>query len=107
MELRGILHGDFLVMMKAIPESFHKMLVGLFKSGKKYPRDWTALGVWLEIYWIERLEQLVLMLKQGHSRQQPLPNKFIQTSKMETKLNDGDKWDKEYIAELQGTNVNP
>ena len=106
MSSSGLIHEDSLLNMRIIPQSMHnkfEILMKLFRYGAD---EWTALGIWLQIYWNDALEQEVIYLERNRT------SKIHQTVRCSNVTTDtlveekaDDEWDKDHIEEMQGTDT--
>ncbi len=83
----------------------HNKFGALMKS-LRYGGDvqWTAMGLWLQIYWNDGLGQMVSSLERNdvtNNRNTVRVSKLVTDTLREETADD--EWDKEHIDEIQGT----
>lgn len=83
----------------------HNKFVVLLKS-LRYGGDiqWTAMGLWLQIYWNDGLGQMVSSLEPNDvtNNHNTVGCSKLVTDTLREETAD-DEWDKEHIDEIQGT----
>jgi hypothetical protein len=91
--------------MKIIPQSMHNKFGVLMKSLRN-GRDvqWTAMGLWLQIYWNDGLGQMFNSLERNdvtNNKHNTVRSSNVTDTLVEETADD--EWDKEHIDEIQGT----
>lgn len=114
MNSSGIINENSLLRMKVIPQMVCNKIAGLLKTIGNHG-DWTSLGYWLGIYWIEGMQQVVDYFNRNGYKRQKMNREFQPTGKREVKVDmrnfhptvemetpDNEEWDEKLINEIQG-----
>ncbi len=67
--------------------------------------QWTAMGLWLQIYWNDGLGQMVSLLERNdvtNNKHNTVRSSNVSDTLLVEETAD-DEWDKEHIDEIQGT----